>query len=105
MNQREWKELVGMERESATDEEIAQHLDSDFASRAPSIDAGAEMWSLEESLLEASTPSDLGPQSMIRSLLRIATQIGMLAGFLSLLRPLMQVLRPSSKQKPVEYDV
>jgi hypothetical protein len=105
MTQREWKELVGAKAESATDDEIAQHLGSDFARRAPSRDAGASMWSLEESLLDSSTPSD-STFSPIRTLLRIAGMLGMLVGFLSLLRPLMQVLRFDGKaKKTIEYDV
>jgi len=103
MSQKEWKDLVGEDNESATDEEIAQHLESDFARQSPSVDAGAEMWNLEESLLESSTPSDSA--SSFRSVLRIVTQIGMVVGLLSLLRPLVQMLRSGSKQKPVEYDV
>jgi hypothetical protein len=105
MTQREWKELVGAKAESATDDEIAQHLGSDFARRAPAPDAGASMWSLEESLLDSSTPSDLAA-SPIWALLRIAVQIGMLAGFVSLLRPLVQMLRSDGKRrKTIEYDV
>jgi hypothetical protein len=102
--QREWKEFVGKKLESATDDEIAQHLGSDFARRAPSPDAGASMWSLEESLLDSTTPSDL-THSPIRTLLRVAVQIGMLVGFFSLLKPLMQVLRVDGKKKVIEYDV
>merc|ERR1719272_2230861 len=41
MSQSEWKELVGMAAESATDDVIAQHVESDFARRAPSTDAGS----------------------------------------------------------------
>jgi len=103
-NQREWKELVGEEAESASDEEIIGHLQTDFAKRAPSVAAGAEMWNLEESLLESSTPSDFRPNT-IRTSLRIATQIGMLVALLSLLKPLMLMLRSGSKQKAIEYDV
>jgi len=104
MTQREWKELVGAKAESATDDEIQQHLGSDFARRAPSPDAGVTMWSLDESLLESSTPSDLAASS-VWALLRIAAQIGMLAGLLSLLRPLAQMVRSDGKQKLVQYDV
>jgi len=103
-NQREWKELVGEEAESASDEEIIGHLQTDFAKRAPSVAAGAEMWSLDESLMESSTPSDFRPNT-IRTSLRIATQIGMLVALLSLLKPLMLMLRSGSKQKAIEYDV
>jgi hypothetical protein len=104
MTQREWKELVGAKAESASDDEIAQHLESDFARRDPSPYAGESMWSLEESLLDSSTPSDMA-SSPIRTLLRIAVQIGMVVGFLSLLRPLMQMLRFDVNGKAIEYDV
>eukprot|EP00746_Dinoflagellata_sp_MGD_P158524 gnl/MRDRNA2_/MRDRNA2_86492_c0_seq25.p1 gnl/MRDRNA2_/MRDRNA2_86492_c0~~gnl/MRDRNA2_/MRDRNA2_86492_c0_seq25.p1 ORF type:complete len:578 (+),score=114.41 gnl/MRDRNA2_/MRDRNA2_86492_c0_seq25:83-1735(+) len=102
MTQREWKELVGVKAESATDDEIAQHLGSDYARRAPSADAGATMWSLEESLLDQSEKAGFS----IWALLRIAVQISMLAGFVSLIRPLMQMLRSDVQgQKAVQYDV
>merc|ERR1719379_2962060 len=105
MTQAQWKDLVGAEAESATDDEIAQHIESEFARQAPSPDAGASMWSLEESLMDSSTPSD-STHSPIRTLLRIAVQIGMLVGLLSFLRPLMQVLRFDVKEKKaIEYDV
>merc|ERR1719465_386772 len=77
MTQREWKELVGPNAESATTDEIAQHLGSDFARRAPSPDAGVSMWSLEESLLDPQLQSNSGALP-IWSLLRIAVQICML---------------------------
>merc|ERR1719159_439946 len=105
MSQQQWKELVGVEAESATDDEIAQHTDSDFARRAPSPDAGASMWSLDEALLEASTPSDLAPSSMFWGFTRIAAQIGMVVGFLAMLKPLGQMLRSDGKSKTMEYDV
>merc|ERR1719161_715390 len=104
MTQQQWKELVGVEAESATDEEIAQHVESEFAQRAASADAGAFMWNLEEEVLESSTASDL-VASPIWWLLRIAVQLGMLVGFFSVLRPLLQLLGSSAKNKPVEYDV
>jgi len=105
MSQQQWKELVGIEAESATDNEIAQHIESDFASRAPSPDAGASMWSLDEVLMESSTPSDLGSRSVLLPLLRITAQIGMLLGLLAMLKPLGQMLRSDGKSKTMEYDV
>jgi hypothetical protein len=104
MTQREYKALVGAQAAVVRKPEIAQHLEADFARQAPSPDAGATMWSLEESLLESSTPSD-SAASPIWKLLRIAIQIGMLAGFLSMLRPLMQMLRSEPKGKLIEYNV
>merc|ERR1719272_1512430 len=58
ISQSEWREAVGYEAESASDDEISQHIESDFARRAPSTEAGSLMWTLEESVLESSTPSD-----------------------------------------------
>merc|ERR1719198_1746440 len=105
MSQKQWKELVGDEAESATEDEIAQYVESEFASRAPSPDAGASMWSMDEALLESSTPSDFSQSSAIWALLRIMAQIGMLVGFLSLLRPLAKMLSSDANKKAVEYDV
>jgi hypothetical protein len=109
MTQREWKEMVGAKEESVTDDEIIQHLGSDFARRAPSPDAGASMWSLDESLLDDATSSDFAASS-IRTLLRILVQIGMLVGFVSLLMPLMPLITALMRfdakgKKTIEYDV
>jgi len=104
LNQRQWKEMVGEEAESASDDEIAQHVESEFARRAPDPNAGADMWSMDEGLLESSTPSDYVPASSIWTLLRVAAQVGMLAFFLSLLRPIVNMLRSDAK-KVVEYEV
>lgn len=104
MSQREWLELVGADAENASEEEVAQHLESEFARRPPSSDAGAAMWNLEESLLESSTPSD-GVASPLKSFLRLAAQLGMVVSFLFLLRPLAKILFPQGASKVVEYDV
>jgi hypothetical protein len=109
LSRKEWKELVGKEGESASDEELERHAKSEFARRAPSPDAGVDMWSMDEALMVSSTPSDSAPPSAGWALLRVAAQIGMLLGFLSLLRshvrPLAQMLLSDAKAKPIEYDV
>merc|ERR1719161_893733 len=96
LTQHQWKELVGADAESATDDEIAQHVESEFARRASSPDAGTLMWNLEESLLDSSTPSDL-VASPVWALIRIVTQIGMIIGFISLLKPLFKLFRGDAK--------
>jgi hypothetical protein len=106
MTQQQWLALVGVSDESVTDDEVAQHLESDFADREASPDAGLDMWNLEEAPLVSSTPSDhLAQSSPIRALVQITAQIGMLAAFLSLLSLLLRRLRPGPKTKAVEYDV
>jgi hypothetical protein len=107
LTQKQWRDLVGWELESATEDEMSQHLSSDFARLAPSPEAGASMWSLEESLLEFSTPSDSDSTAWsFWSISRSVVQVGMLGSLLSMLRPLMQMLRSDIKgKKLVEYDV
>jgi len=99
------QELKSEKEVGATVEDIAHHKASVFAHRAASPDAGALMWSLDEALLESSTPSDLAASPM-RALLHIVPQISMAVGFLSImLKTLMQTFRSDAKSKPVEYDV
>jgi len=106
MTQAEWLSLVGVENENASEEEIAQHLESDFAHRPPSTDAGAAMWNLEESLLEISTPYDLAPHWSMWSLLRLAAQLGMLVCCVVLLIRMATPIFPGkTSNKPIEYDV
>jgi hypothetical protein len=105
LTQKQWRDLVGEDLESATDDEISQHLAADFARRAPSSEAGASMWNLEESLLESSTPSDSQAWSFW-SFLRLIAQVVMLGSLLSMLRPLMQMCKPDLKGKKLAaYDV
>merc|ERR1719420_2941030 len=105
MTQKEWVELVGTESENASEEEVTQHLESEFARRAPSSEAGSTMWNLQESLMEASTPSDSSPRSNIWGMLRWAAQIGMVLSSLLLLRSMAKYVIPSKAQKIVEYDI
>lgn len=105
MNPAEWLSMGGS---LTTKDEIADHIESKFAHLAPSPDAGASMWSMDEAVLESSTPSDFVPTSGIWVLLRIAAQIVMLVGFLSLFRkPVVQMLRSDAKAKakPMQYNV
>lgn len=105
LSQKEWKDLVGVEAESATDDEIAMHVQSEYADREPSPEAGSLLWTLEESLLESSTPSD-SVESQIWNGIRVAAQIGMVVAFLAFLRPLVQTLWSSgTRGKLVEYEV
>merc|ERR1719310_788642 len=46
-----WEETGGVDSTIATDEEIEQYITSEAARRAPSPDAGAEMWTLHEAIL------------------------------------------------------
>jgi len=105
MSQSEWLALVGIENENVSDEEIAEHLKSEFARKPASTDAGAAMWNLEESLLEASTPYDFAPRSRIWSSLRLAAQLGMVISFALLLLKNKQSYYMSNAKKAVEYDV
>jgi len=104
MTPKQWADLVGIDAESATQDEIAQHTESSYAKQAPLPDAGVLQWNLEESLLESSTASDkVG--SPLWGVLRIAAQIGMLVSFVSFLKPLVGMLRSTASNKPLEYDV
>jgi hypothetical protein len=115
LTQPQWRELVGLEEESVTETEIQQHVESDYASRAPSTEAGSLMWNLQEALLESKTQSDIEAEKRsfgIFTLLRIAAQFGMLGSLLSMLRVLFVRLKPSiqvlglkGNAKPAEYDV
>jgi len=62
---------------SASAEEMRQHIESEAAQRAPSPDAGTEMWMLQEELLGPVAP----PSSTWRSLLRTAAHITMVILF------------------------
>lgn len=63
---------------TVTEEEIKSFLESDAGRREPSPDAGMSMWDLQESILEASTPSDYEGSGTAKWL-RAAAQIGMAA--------------------------
>merc|ERR1719263_2395500 len=82
--QAQWRELVGEEAESVTEEEVKQHRESEFGKRMPSPDAGQNMWSLEEVVMPHATLSDLESSVYLR-VLRIACQVSIVATFASLL--------------------
>ena len=102
MTQQQWKEFVGEDQESASDDEIAQHLESEYAKRVPSPNAGDLLWTLEEALLDSTTPSDL-VATPVWVVMRIAAQIAMLVGFLSLLRPLQNSMNTQRKQHTASW--
>jgi hypothetical protein len=111
MTQAQWRALVGLDEESVSEAEMQQHVESDYASRAPSAEAGSLMWNLEEALLESKTQSDIDAENSsfgIFKSLRTVAQLGMSGSLLSMLglvfvrlKPLIQ--KPGSKVK--EYDV
>jgi hypothetical protein len=61
---------------TVTEEEIKGFLESDAGRREPSPDAGMSMWDLQESILEASTPSDHEGGAGAKWL-RVMAQLGM----------------------------
>jgi hypothetical protein len=102
-----FEEVLGEESTNASDEEVAQFLQSDAARLSPSPDAGAAMWNLKEHILESSTPSDFASNPQ-QQLLRAISGLGMLAGLIGLiLKHLLPQLMSIAghKAKAVEYDV
>merc|ERR1719313_194924 len=53
-----FEEALGDDSTNASEEEVAQFMQSEAARLSPPPDAGAAMWNLKEHILESSTPSD-----------------------------------------------
>merc|ERR1719310_2702564 len=51
-----YEDTGGVDSTVATDDEVELHIKSEAARVTPSPEAGSEMWSLHEVLLESSTP-------------------------------------------------
>merc|ERR1719421_1613593 len=79
MTQEQWRALVGEEGESVSEEEVRQHLEAEYGRVPISEEAGKEMWALEETLLESSTPSD--DYSPVSKVLQLAAPLGMIGSF------------------------
>merc|ERR1719387_360263 len=102
-----FEEVLGEESTNASDEEVAQFMQSDAARLSPSPDAGAAMWNLKEHILESSTPSDF-TTSPSKHLLRTVSGLGLLAALVGLIfkQLLPEVMSLAGrKAKTVEYDV
>jgi hypothetical protein len=100
-----WEDTGGVDSTIATQDEVERYIQSESARIAPSPDAGAGMWSLHETLLEASTPSDKD-ESSLRKVLRSIASFGMLGGLVLMLKNFMpQVQDVVAPRKSVEYDV
>jgi len=97
-------------RESGADDvvskdELEQTLEMDRGFGPVSSNDHMRSWSVHESLLEASTPSD-GNVNIWPNRLRITVQVCMLLSCAAVaLRELGRALRPAGKNKMVEYDV
>jgi hypothetical protein len=106
--QEQWREQVGEAAESVTEEEVRMHLEAESSRVAASPHAGKGMWELKESLMESSTPSDLG--GLVPRALRLLAQLGMIGGFAFLcvkeigkMVPLTKVLFQPAKS--IEHNV
>jgi len=101
-----YEDTGGEDSTVATGDEVEQWLKSESARIAPSPEAGSEMWSMHENLLESSTPSD-NDESSLRKTMRSIAHLGMLGALVLMLKNMMpqvqSVLVP--KVKSVEYDV
>jgi hypothetical protein len=100
-----WEDTGGVDSTIVTQEEVERYIKSESARIAPSPDAGTEMWSLHETLMESSTPSDKD-ESSLRKVLRSIASFGMLGGLVLMLKNIMpQVQDVVVPRKSVEYDV
>jgi hypothetical protein len=102
-----YEDALGEDSTNASDEEVAQFLQSDAARVSPSPDAGAAMWNLKEHILESSTPSDFATSPM-KQVLRTISGLGLLATLIGLIfkHLLPEVMSIAGhKAKAVEYDV
>jgi hypothetical protein len=80
----QWREEVGDELESVTEDEVKQHIEATHASRDPSPDAGTGMWNFHETLMEFQTPSD-GQDAKWSSYLCFGCQLMIVGAFGSVL--------------------
>jgi len=102
----EWEETFGKETSDVTEAEIAQFLESEAASVAPSPEAGLEMWNPHEVTLYASTPSDT-VDNTFRALMQACAIFGMLGSFAFVLfKELMpKVTRFSGHSKKSQFCI
>lgn len=103
-----WEAAVGEDAATATDEEVDRFLMLESAQRAPSPDAGDSMWTLEEVVLNATTPSDVAGSAWLCSLLWVFAKFGMIVAFaLLVLKEMSRVLsvKQHLKGKAAEYNV
>jgi hypothetical protein len=82
--QMQWRNEVGDELESVTEDEIKQHIGHATAARDPSPDAGTGMWNFEETIMEFSTPSDTDDATFSK-VLRMGSQLAIIGSFVALL--------------------
>lgn len=100
----QWREVVGDDLESVTEEEVKQHLMALHASRDPSPDAGTGMWNFHETLMEFQTPSDRQDAKWAYAL-RLGSQLMIVATFGSILaREGIRTLS-ANKANPKEYKI
>jgi hypothetical protein len=102
-----YEEISGEDATNASEEEVAQFIQSDAARVSPSPDAGAAMWNLKEHILESSTPSDFAANPM-KQALRTISGLGLLAALIGMIfkQLLPQVMSIAGHNaKAVEYDV
>eukprot|EP00746_Dinoflagellata_sp_MGD_P166988 gnl/MRDRNA2_/MRDRNA2_97260_c0_seq1.p1 gnl/MRDRNA2_/MRDRNA2_97260_c0~~gnl/MRDRNA2_/MRDRNA2_97260_c0_seq1.p1 ORF type:complete len:553 (-),score=102.45 gnl/MRDRNA2_/MRDRNA2_97260_c0_seq1:88-1746(-) len=102
--QMQWREMVGDELESVTDEEIKQHIETAQASRDPSPDAGSGMWNFQEALMEFQTPSD-NQDAKWSSMLCFCCQLMIIGTFGSILVKEGIRMYSTSKGNPKEYKI
>jgi len=106
--QEEWREEIGgtpQERRDNLNEEIRGHMESVYTKRDPSPDAGAGMWTFEESLMEFSTPSD-AQDATWAWFLRIACHLAVVLAFGSVLvREAYMNLYSAKKGDTKKYSV
>jgi len=88
-----------------TEAEIAQFLQAEAASVAPSPKAGLEMWTLHEVTLHASTPSD--SVNGIHALVRALAIFGLFCSFALLIFKdhLPKVAQLGGKSKKSEFSI
>merc|ERR1719310_2503417 len=80
-----YEETGGEDSTVATEDEVEQWLKSEAARIAPSPEAGSGMWSMHETILESSTPSDRA-ESSLRKHLRSVASLGMLGALVLMLK-------------------
>jgi len=99
----EWRESGA--HDVVSKDELEQIFEMDRGFGPVSSNDHMRSWSVHESLLEASTPSD-GNVNIWPNRLRITVQVCMLLSCAAVaLRELGRALRPAGKNKMVEYDV
>jgi len=100
----QWRAERGQEADSVSDDEVKQILEMDAGLNPVSADEALMSWTLRESLLTASTPSD-GAEIVWQNQLRIFVQVCMVISCIAVvLRQLTQIVTPD-KKKAIEYDV